>query len=178
MSELSTELLMRAEDYIPALEQVTAKIVRGGQPEGHGLKLLKDAGVKLIVNLRHSMKVSGPSSGSFFRRRGDDDEIDDEREEAEKLGLKFLNISMDGVSTPPIKDLERFVELFADESNVPVFVHCLYGKERTSLMVGAYRVRIDGWTVQQAYQEMLQNGFDPLRTVLSDALFEFAGSKP
>lgn len=175
MSKLLADILVRAEDLIPGLEVVSDSVVRGGQPDAEGLRILHEAGVRTIVNLRHSIRASGPSSGSFFRRRGDDEEIDEERACAEGLGLHFVNISLDGISTPPRRDLERFVALFSEPANTPLFVHCLYGKERTSLMVGAYRVGIEGWPVDKAYQEMLRTGFDPLRTVLSDALFDFAG---
>lgn len=173
MTELCEITLAEAEGVIPGFQVVSKVILRGGQPDQEGLELLKKAGVKTIVNLRHSARTSG-NSGSFFRRRGDDDEIDEERDIAEQLGLKFINISLDGVNTPPKDDLQRFVGLFKEESNLPLFVHCLYGKERTSLMVGCYRVKVEGWTVEQAYKEMIRTGLDPARTVLSDALFAFA----
>ncbi len=173
MTELCETTLGLVENVIPGFQIVSKVVLRGGQPDQEGLELLKKAGVKTIVNLRHSSRTSG-NTGGFFRRRGDDEEIDEEREIAEKLGLQFINISLDGVSTPPVTELQRFVGLFEQMDNLPIFVHCLYGKERTSLMVGCYRVRVEGWTADQAYKEMLQTGLDPARTVLSDALFAFA----
>lgn len=177
MSQLSLDIIVRAEEYIAGLEVVSPQIVRGGQPDEEGLRLLKQAGVNTIVNLRHHVGRSGPAAGGFFKRRGDDDEIDEEQELCEKLGLRFVNISMDGVSKPPAADIERFVSFFSEDGHCPLFVHCLYGKERTSLMVAAYRIAIEGWAADQAYQEMIRFGFDPLRTTLSDALFEFAKTK-
>lgn len=174
MSDLCQSTLEEAEYLIPAFQVVSKMVLRGGQPDQEGLALLKRAGVKTIVNLRHSAKNSPNTSTSFFRRRGDDDEIDEEREIAQRLGMQFINISLDGTSTPAIEDLQRFTGLFQEESNWPVFVHCLYGRERTSLMVGCYRVGIEGWTAEQAYKEMVQTGLDPARTVLTDALFAFA----
>jgi protein tyrosine/serine phosphatase len=158
---------------------VSPTVLRGSQPDEDALVMLKKAGVKMVVNLRHHSKNS-PSPGSsysFFRRHSDDDEIDEERETAERLGLKFINISLDGVNAPKIEDIDKFVALFADNENVPMYVHCLHGRERTGFMLAAYRMKIEAWTVEQAYKEMLQQGFDPLRTVLSDALFEWAKRK-
>lgn len=172
MTELCEVTLALVEDVIPGFQVVSDMVLRGGQPDKEGLELLQKAGVRTIVNLRHSAKSSG-TTGTFFRRRGDDDEIEEEREIAERLGMNFVNISLDGVSTPAKADLQKFVSLFEDKSKLPLFVHCLYGKERTSLMVGCYRVRIEGWTADKAYKEMLQTGLDPARTVLSDALFAF-----
>lgn len=174
MSELCASTLQEAESVISAFQVVSPTVLRGGQPDEEGLELLKKAGVKLIVNLRYSSKSGGASSGSFFKRRGDDDEIEEERAIAEKLGMKFLNISLDGINTPDKASLQSFVNLFAEKENLPLFVHCLYGRERTSLLVACYRVKIEGWSANQAYKEMLQTGVDPSRTVLSDALFAFA----
>lgn len=174
MTELCAATVAEAENVIPAFQVVSPTVLRGGQPDQEGLELLHKAGVKLIVNLRFSSK-SGTGGSTFFRRRGDDDEIDEEKAIAEKLGMKFVNISLDGINTPSVADLSSFVDLFSNTANLPLFVHCLYGKERTSLMVACYRVKMEGWSANQAYKEMLQTGLDPSRTVLSDALFTFAG---
>lgn len=39
------------------------------------------------------------------------------------------------------------------------YIHCEHGQDRTGLIVAIYRVRVDGWTKQQAEQEMLAHGF-------------------
>jgi hypothetical protein len=41
-------------------------------------------------------------------------------------------------------------------------------------MIAAYRIKLQGWSADEAYKEMLQQGFDPLRSVLTDALFAYA----
>ncbi len=176
MSELNEDILKEAEDYLVNFQVVSPVVMRGSQPDEESLCLLKKAGVKMVVNLRHHSKNSSASQTgySFFRRHTDDEEIDEEEEACQKIGLRFLNISLDGVNAPSFQDIDRFVELFSDQENLPLYVHCLHGRERTGFMLAAYRVKIQLWTVEKAYQEMLQQGFDPLRTVLSDALFEYA----
>ncbi len=42
------------------------------------------------------------------------------------------------------------------------YVHCEHGQDRTGLIIGAYRVKVEHWTKEQAYQEMLRFGFHPL----------------
>lgn len=176
MTALDKAILSEAEDYLANFEIVSPTVLRGGQPDEEALQLLQKAGVKLVVNLRHHSKASPQapaSSYSFFRRHGDDDEIDDEKEICKRLGLRFENISLDGVNAPGFADIDRFLDLFADSLNTPMYVHCLHGRERTGFMLAAYRVRLESWTLEEAYREMLQKGFDPLRTVLSDALFAY-----
>lgn len=176
MSQLDDALVKEVEDYLVNFMVVSPTVLRGGQPDADSLEMLKKAGVRLVVNLRHHSKAPNtpPSTTSFFRRHTDDDEIEDEARDCERVGLRFVNISLDGINAPKMDDIDRFVDLFKDEENLPMYVHCLHGRERTGFMLGAYRLKIQGWTVEEAYKEMLQQGFDPLRTILSDALFEYA----
>ncbi len=176
MTELDINVLREADELLANFQVVSPAVVRGGQPDEEGLQILQRAGVKLVVSLRHHSKNSTapPSNYSFFRRHTDDDEIDEEKDIAHRLGLRFLNISLDGINAPSFADIDRFVELFADNANLPMYVHCLHGRERTGFMLAAYRIKIQSWTVDEAYKEMLQQGFDPLRTVLSDTLFAYA----
>lgn len=176
MSQLNEDALKEADDYLVNFMVVSPTVLRGSQPDEDALLLLQKAGVKLVVNLRHHSKNSSKPANtySFFRRHSDDDEIDEEQEVCDRIGMKFLNISLDGINAPVFEDIDRFVNLFSDEANIPMYVHCLHGRERTGFMLAAYRVKVQNWTVDEAYKEMLQQGFDPLRTVLSDALFAYA----
>lgn len=42
------------------------------------------------------------------------------------------------------------------------YVHCERGQDRTGLIVGVYRVKVEHWTKADAYQEMLKHGFHPI----------------
>jgi tyrosine-protein phosphatase SIW14 len=176
MADLDQVVLSEADDLLVNFQVVSPAVLRGGQPDEEALSVLKKAGVKLVVNLRHHSKASPQPANTytFFRRHSDDDEIDEERDIAQKLGLRFLNISLDGINAPSFADIDRFIELFTDAENLPMYVHCLHGRERTGFMLAAYRIKIEKWTADEAYKEMLQQGFDPLRSVLSDALFAYA----
>jgi len=39
-----------------------------------------------------------------------------------------------------------------------VFVHCLVGRDRTGMAVAAYRVRMQGWKVDAALQDLYAHG--------------------
>jgi protein tyrosine/serine phosphatase len=167
--------LEAAREYIPNLRSVSDNLARGGQPELEGLRLLKEAGIRLIVNLRST------ESGlvSLFRRTGAaqtgrDPELEWEKKVVQELGMKFVQIPLDVFGRPEDEHFEEFLGLVTDPQHGPVFVHCLHGRDRTGLMMAVYRLVSEGWTAEKAYSEMLECGFDSDRTNLSDALFAFA----
>jgi protein tyrosine phosphatase (PTP) superfamily phosphohydrolase (DUF442 family) len=41
----------------------------------------------------------------------------------------------------------------------PVLVHCEWGRDRTGLVVAAYRVAVNGWSKDKAMQEAIHRGF-------------------
>ena len=45
------------------------------------------------------------------------------------------------------------------ESHGPVLMHCKHGSDRTGLMAAMYRVVIQGWSKEDALNEMTQGGF-------------------
>lgn len=175
MSDAFANAVNEAAFVINNLRVISPQLIGGGQPDLAGLKLLKKAGVKTVVNLRYAAKSNAAAgSSSFLRNRGDDDEIGEEQENCRLLDLKFVNISMQNSSAPATACLDKFISLFAEPNHLPIYAHCLHGQERTGLMLAAYRLKIEGWTVEAAYEEMLKYGFDPGRTILSDVLFKYA----
>jgi protein tyrosine/serine phosphatase len=85
-----------------------------------------------------------------------------EREEAERLGLRWVNVPLpgDGASTPDERDRIKVVLL--DPAAAPLLVHCAAGTNRTGLAVGMYRIHQQGWTVTQVLAEMRRYGFEDL----------------
>jgi protein tyrosine/serine phosphatase len=45
------------------------------------------------------------------------------------------------------------------QSNGPVLMHCKHGSDRTGLMAAMYRVVVQGWSKEDALNEMTQGGF-------------------
>ena len=85
-----------------------------------------------------------------------------EREAADKLGLRWVNIPLtgDGASTPA--DREEIKRVFADPNAGPILVHCSAGTNRTGLAAGMYRMLYDGWTPKQVLAEMHEFDFEDL----------------
>lgn len=124
------------------------RIWAGGKPTAAGLLQLADAGVRSILNLQ----------GLLSRFTGD---IDHEALAAALLGLRFIHFPVHQITGPDPAMLERILNVLADPANQPIYLHCRYGRERTNLVLGAYLVNVLGWTPEQAYAEMLHNGFRP-----------------
>lgn len=124
------------------------KIWAGGRPTTAGLLQLADAGVRSVLNLQ----------GMLSRITG---ETDHEALAAALLGLRFIHQPVHQITGPAPQTLEHILAILADPDYQPVYVHCRYGRERTNIVLGAYRVKVLGWPPEQAYAEMLRNGFRP-----------------
>jgi protein tyrosine/serine phosphatase len=118
-------------------------LFRGAQPHAEGFSQLKNLGITTIVDLRSE----------------DPGKIAWERQQAESLGIRFINIPVSGWSSPANEQVAQFLALFRDDAKQKVFVHCRFGEDRTGVFVAAYRIARDEWTADQAVNEMYFFGF-------------------
>ena len=83
-----------------------------------------------------------------------------ERRRAKRNGLRFVNIP---ILASPLAPEEASVKQALLALNAPslrpVYVHCLYGRDRAAMLIGLYRVYYENWTPEDAWQEMLHNHF-------------------
>ncbi|HLF83889.1 MAG TPA: hypothetical protein VI837_06935 [Blastocatellia bacterium] len=114
---------------------------RGAQPKERDYADLAAMGVKTIIDLQ---------------RNGH------EREQSlvEARGMKFYRIPMSDRGQPSAEQAELFLKLVNDPANQPVFVHCAGGRHRTGAMSAIYRITHDGWSAEQAFQEMKRYDFE------------------
>ena len=138
---------------IPRFQQVAPGLYRGGQPTPEGFEFLKSQRIRTIVNLR---------------------EESDERQVVERLGMKYIYIPLDAWDRVPDHALQTFFDAVKNPANHPVFVHCRRGADRTGLMVGFYRIGVQGWGADRAYDEARKNGMRLWYRGLKKQLFEFA----
>jgi uncharacterized protein (TIGR01244 family) len=130
----------RAAVDIENFGKVNDHFYRGAQPKGRNYEQLAALGIKTIVDLR-------------------DDAKDDARSATERAGMRYINLPMKEKSYPQADTAARFQQIVNDQANWPVFLHCAGGRHRTGVMTAVYRMAVDGWGVDQAYQEMKRYDF-------------------
>ena len=126
---------------IPQFLKLTDQVWTGGQPWLEHLPKLKEAGIKVIINLRPH------------------DEWKGEREAAKvkELGMSYFNIPV-VFNSPDELDADDFLKLTDEQlKNGPVFIHCAMGPR-----VGAFwmirRVLRDSWETDKALEEASRIG--------------------
>jgi tyrosine-protein phosphatase SIW14 len=127
---------------VPNAGKISEVLLRGAQPSAQGLAELKKLGVTTIVDLRGNR---GP--------------VARERAQAESLGMRFVDVPVNGWSPPTDEQVVEFLNLFQKDPTQKIFVHCYYGSDRTGVMVAAYRMAKQNWTADQAVEEMYSFGF-------------------
>lgn len=149
ISKISTEAVLpygaKASERIlglPGLKnvgRVSPLIFRGAQPAPEGYTTLKKMGIRTVLNLR--------TSGS-------------EKKQVEAAGMRSVEISIKMSGDVTREKIDRIVAIMADPANQPVFVHCKLGKDRTGIVVAAYRMKVEGWPLNLAESEMESFGFN------------------
>ena len=113
-------------------------LYRGAQPKNDGVEQLKKFDIDTIVDLR------GELPGL----------IEDERERAESLGIRFINLPGSGWATPTDDEIAQFFTLVRERPRRKIFIHCWLGGDRSGMFIAAYRIAFEGWSPRQAIQEM------------------------
>jgi len=118
--------------------KVNDYLYRGGQPRGDAVEELRRFGIDTIVDLR------GELHGL----------VQNERERAESLAIRFINLPGSGWATPKDEEIAAFFSLVQERPRRKIFIHCWLGGDRSGMFIAAYRIAFDGWTAQQAVEEM------------------------
>ena len=121
---------------IPHFLKLSDQVWTGGQPWLEHLPKLKEAGVKVIINLRPHSEWNG----------------DREAAKVKELSMSYFNIPVI-FNEPDELDADDFLKLTDEQlKNGPVFIHCTIGNR-----VGAFwmirRVLRDGWDFDKALEE-------------------------
>lgn len=67
---------------------------------------------------------------------------------------------LSGEWSPNDAQVDRILELLADPSKRPIYIHCMKGMDRTGMIVALHRVYNEGWTSERAQQERDAIGFN------------------
>jgi uncharacterized protein (TIGR01244 family) len=142
---------------LPNLYKVTDDLYRGAQPTKKGIEELKKLGIKTIINLRKTESDSANVRGS---------------------GITYYHLPV-FTFFPSKAKYRRFLEIVSDPANLPVFVHCRHGADRTGAAVAIYRIKIQKWDTEEAIKEMVNGGynFHKIHSHLKRFVRKFCGMK-
>lgn len=128
-------------DSIENFGQVNENYYRGAQPRPENFAQLKKLGIKTVIDLRRDSESEAP-------------------EWARNAGMQYFNIPMKASRPATEEQTNYFLKLVNDPNNWPVYVHCKGGRHRTGALTAIYRITHDGWTADQAYEEMKKYDFN------------------
>lgn len=116
---------------------VQGKIYRSAQPDEKLLHYLKDkCGIKTIVVLRTNI----PEFEEKFCREN---------------GIALMRLPVKSWRRwPEPEEIQDFFQLFQDQENQPILVHCREGKDRTSAIVALWRIGVENWGLKEVMFEM------------------------
>ena len=130
---------------VPGLQnfaQVNDRLYRGAEPTEAGFAELKRMGVKSVIGLRTNHST---------------------RKEVEAAGLASVELPLKadifGSAPPTEEQVKTFFQTVLDPAKQPVYFHCAFGKDRTGTMAALYRIEVDGWTNEEAIEEMHAFGY-------------------
>jgi len=126
-----------ALDGVPNLHRITPTLYRSEQPSALGMKKLEEMGVRTVINLR------------YFN--SDDDEVEGTSLRAERTKILTWRIGD--------KHVVEVMSLLKKTENGPFLIHCQHGADRTGLMTAMYRILEEGWSREDALQELTDGGF-------------------
>ena len=136
---------------IPDLRQVTAHVWRSGQ-----LTSLEQWQFVRSLGVTQDVKLNFASEGSDELARLAGITV-------HELGIEpsdFLGSFQEPDRAKVDEALRIIVQAEQSRSEV-VLVHCSHGRDRTGLVIGKFRLW-QGWTKEDAWHEMIRDGFRPL----------------
>lgn len=114
------------------LYQVSPTLYRSAMPEEPGFESLHRLGIASVLSLRWHPDPEPTATGAGPRRL--------------HIPIRTWDLEEEQVV--------QFLRLANDPANQPMLVHCKHGAYRTGTMVAAYRIVVQGWSKEDALDEM------------------------
>jgi tyrosine-protein phosphatase SIW14 len=162
--------LAAGEIPIGNFAEVAPGVYRGAAPDDEGTAYLASIHIKTDIDLE---------TFRWFN-------ILDERSDGHPDDIHFVSEglwSLPGIFSyiqPPITNhkINKILSIMTDEAQKPVYVHCEKGEDRTGMVIGLYRVLVQKWAPEDAWNEMLKFGFHPKFGALTRYFEKHTGWKP
>ncbi len=125
---------------VPNLNQVAPNLYRSAQPDAAGfVNLAKTLKIKTVIDLRESQ-----TDAAYLG--------------ATKIAPFYVPMNALHITTPQIVSALALIQ--AHQGEGPILVHCLHGADRTGVVIAMYRIIYQGWSKQQAIDELKNGGFN------------------
>jgi protein tyrosine/serine phosphatase len=127
-------------DGVPNLNQVAPNLYRAAQPTDVGFKAAEqNLKIQTVINLRESQNDTALLKGTQISEQS--------------VPMNALNITNAQI-------IAALKLIKAGQAKGPVLVHCKHGADRTGVVIAMYRILYQGWTKQQAIDEMEHGGYN------------------
>ncbi len=120
--------------------RITPTLYRSAKPSAEALKNLSAMGVKTVIDLEVF------SLFEWFL--------------AKRQRLDYHHISCKPWH-PELEDARAFIKYLLDDMSRPggILFHCRQGADRTGMMCAVYRIEVQGWSKEDAIDEMVNGGY-------------------
>ena len=123
---------------LPNLFRVSDDVYRSAQPESGGFASAEELGIKTILSIRLTAN-------------------DAVLAESEPTNLTLIHLPLAPIYIT-VEDMAEVMQAF-DTAEKPILVHCLHGADRTGLTIALYRILYEGWSKEEAKDELANGGF-------------------
>jgi tyrosine-protein phosphatase SIW14 len=144
-------------ENLPNFQKVDDHVFRGAQPTDSGFKDLAQLGIKTIIDLRDV---------------GEHSQANEEKVVTD-LGMRYVSVPMQGMSTPKISQVAAVLALLNDTASGPVFVHCKRGADRTGTVIAVYRIAHYSWDNKKALSEAKSYGMSMFERAMQHFVMDF-----
>ena len=124
-----------SSEHLKNFYKIDDKVYRSGQPDKKGFQELTTLGIRNVL--------------SFRDYHSDEDGKD--------LGLSLYRVKMDAgdITTEKVVEALRIIK----NSEGPILIHCWHGSDRTGLVSAMYRIVFQGWSREEAIDELMHGGY-------------------
>lgn len=129
---------------IAYFEKIDENVYAGSKPRTEkDFEFLQSQHIKYILNVKFLPFLSGS-----------------EKRMAKRHGMVFISIPMNASPIPPReKHVNQVLRTLRDKQYQPIYVHCVLGRDRTSLIAALYKIYYLGVSKHEAWEEMKESGF-------------------
>ena len=146
--------------YAKRLREVTPGIFyRSGQMTTAGFRdAVEQYHIRTIINAQDEFPDPDLATSYFGRSTVKESDL------CRQLGVRYVFLAPNLIPRRQVpahrpEAIDRFLAILDDPANYPILVHCKAGLHRTGVLTAVYRMEYQGWTQQQAIQELRANGF-------------------